>query len=106
MCRLRRDRGERLFLVRHPFVMCCGGMEAAWDRYVYLGMGRREGPNGLLLGGRAWRVTHLDWARRIAHVEATDEVGHSRWRGTGPTLGFRLCQTMNSAGRRNRESKF
>jgi ATP-dependent Lhr-like helicase len=48
----------------------------------------------LLLGGRAWRVTHLDWGRRVAHVEATDETGRSRWRGTGPTLGFALCQAM------------
>jgi ATP-dependent Lhr-like helicase len=57
-------------------------------------MSRREGLRVLLLGGRAWRVTHLDWGRRVAHVEASDETGRSRWRGTGPTLGFALCQAM------------
>jgi ATP-dependent Lhr-like helicase len=57
-------------------------------------LSRREGPRVLLLGGRAWRVTHLDWARRTAHVEATEEAGRSRWRGTGPTLGFALCQAI------------
>src|SRR5207237_9014455 len=49
---------------------------------------------GRLLGGPAWRVTHLGWSRRIAHVEATEETGRSRWRGSGPTLGFRLCQAL------------
>ena len=76
-----------LFLVRH------GRQELGFvDQTTFLS--RREGPRVLLLGGRAWRVTHLDWPRRVAHVEATEEVGRSRWRGSGPTLGFRLCQAM------------
>jgi len=57
-------------------------------------LSRRDGPRVLLLGGRAWRVTHLDWARRLAHVEAAEETGKSRWRGSGPTLGFPLCQAV------------
>jgi ATP-dependent Lhr-like helicase len=76
-----------LFVVRH------GRQELGFvDQTTFLS--RREGPRVLLLGGRAWRVTHLDWPRRVAHVEATEEVGRSRWRGSGPTLGFRLCQAM------------
>jgi ATP-dependent Lhr-like helicase len=78
-----------LFAVRH------GRLELGFvDQTSFLS--RREGPRVLLLGGRAWRVTHLDWARRVAHVEATEETGKSRWRGSGPTLGFRLCQAMKS----------
>lgn len=57
---------------------------------------RREGPRVLLLGGRAWRVTNLDWTRRVAHVEATEETGRSRWRGIGPALGFPLGQAIRS----------
>lgn len=57
---------------------------------------RREGPRVLLLGGRAWRVTHLDWPRRVAHVEPSEEAGRSRWRGTGPFVGFRLAQAVRS----------
>jgi ATP-dependent Lhr-like helicase len=76
-----------LFVVRH------GRQELGFvDQTTFLS--RREGPRVLLLGGRAWRVTHLDWPRRVAHVEATEEVGRSRWRGSGPTLGFRLCQAI------------
>jgi ATP-dependent helicase Lhr and Lhr-like helicase len=76
-----------LFVVRH------GRQELGFvDQTTFLS--RREGPRVLLLGGRAWRLTHLDWGGRIAHVEATDEPGRSRWRGAGPTLGFPLCQAM------------
>ncbi len=76
-----------LFVVRH------GQQELGFvDQTTFLS--RREGPRVLLLGGRAWRVTNLDWGRRIAHVEATDEAGRSRWRGNGPTLGFALCQAI------------
>jgi len=76
-----------LFAVRH------GRQELGFvDETTFLD--RREGPRVLLLGGRAWRVTHLDWGKRIAHVEATEETGRSRWRGTGPTLSFQLCQAM------------
>jgi ATP-dependent Lhr-like helicase len=78
-----------LFTVRH------GRQElGSVDQTTFLG--KREGPRVLLLGGRAWRVTNLDWGRRVAHVEATDEVGRSRWRGGGPTLGFRFCQAMKA----------
>jgi ATP-dependent helicase Lhr and Lhr-like helicase len=78
-----------LFMVRH------GRQELGFvDETSFLS--RREGPRVLLLGGRAWRVTHLDWGRRVAHVEATEETGRSRWRGAGPTLGFPLCQAVRS----------
>jgi len=56
--------------------------------------GREGQPRVLLLGGRSWRVTHLDWPRRIAYVERTNGDGASRWRGGGPTLSFRLCRAM------------
>jgi ATP-dependent Lhr-like helicase len=78
-----------LFVVRH------GRQELGLvDQTTFLS--RREGPRVLLLGGRAWRVTHLDWPRRVAHVEATEEAGRSRWRGTGPTMSFPLCQAVRS----------
>jgi ATP-dependent helicase Lhr and Lhr-like helicase len=78
-----------LFTVRH------GRQELGFvDETTFTG--RRDGPRVLLLGGRAWRVTHLDWGRRVANVEATGEAGRSRWRGGGPTLGFRLCQAMKA----------
>jgi len=38
-----------------------------------------EGERVLLLAGRSWRVTHIDWTRRQVFVEATDQGGTARW---------------------------
>jgi len=57
-------------------------------------LGKHEGPRALLLGGRSWKVNHIDWQRRIAYVEATDVTGRSRWKGEGRGLGFRLSQAI------------
>lgn len=57
-------------------------------------LGKQEGPRVLLLGGRPWRVTHVDWSQHVAWVEASDGRGKSSWRGEGRGLGFRLCQAM------------
>jgi ATP-dependent Lhr-like helicase len=55
---------------------------------------RQDGPVILVLAGRSWKTNHLDWKRRIAHVEPTDERGRSRWLGEGQFLGFRVCQAI------------
>ena len=57
-------------------------------------LGKHEGPRVLLLGGRSWKVNHLDWQRRMAYVELTDAKGRSRWKGEGQGLGFRLSQAI------------
>ncbi|KPM55963.1 ATP-dependent helicase [Frankia sp. R43] len=38
-----------------------------------------EGPRLLLLAGRSWRVTHIDWKRRRCFVEPADGGGRARW---------------------------
>lgn len=40
---------------------------------------RVEGPRLLLLGGRSWRVTWVDWKRRRCFVEQADGGGRARW---------------------------
>jgi ATP-dependent Lhr-like helicase len=57
-------------------------------------LGKQDGPRVLLLGGRAWLVSHIDWQRRVAYVQATDTHGRSRWKGDRPGLGFQLCQSI------------
>ncbi|WP_033825871.1 MULTISPECIES: DEAD/DEAH box helicase [unclassified Kitasatospora] len=42
-----------------------------------------DGPRVLLLGGRSWKVTWIDWTRRRCYVEASDLTGRARWFGTG-----------------------
>ncbi len=55
---------------------------------------REEGPAILVLAGRSWKTKHLDWKRRIAHVEPTDEKGRSRWLGEGQMLSHAVCQSI------------
>lgn len=57
-------------------------------------LGKQEGPRVLLLAGRSWLVNHIDWQRRIAYVEATDQKGRSRWKGEGGGLGYQLTQAI------------
>ena len=63
------------------------------DETTFLGR-RDDGPPILLLAGRAWRVTHLDWKRRRAHVEPAEDAGRSHWRGGGQLLGYDLCRAI------------
>ena len=51
----------------------------------------------LLLGGRSWRVTYIDWRRRRCFVEAADGGGRARWRSAGAGwagLGFELSRAV------------
>jgi ATP-dependent Lhr-like helicase len=54
----------------------------------------REGAAVLLLGGRPWRVTQIDWKERIAWVEPATEAGRSLWLGYGAPLSFEVCQSI------------
>ena len=55
---------------------------------------KQDGPVILVLAGRSWKTNHLDWKRRIAYVEPTEERGRSRWIGEGQFLSFRVCQAI------------
>ncbi|MGW2314504.1 DEAD/DEAH box helicase [Actinomadura luteofluorescens] len=54
---------------------------------------RVEGPRVLLLAGRSWQVTWIDWKRRRCYVEPSDRPGKARWYGTAFTgSGFALTR--------------
>ncbi|MDN4479715.1 DEAD/DEAH box helicase [Demequina muriae] len=53
-----------------------------------------DGPRIVLLAGRSWRVTHIDWKRKRCFVEASDIAGRSKWFSAGLGLGYRLCQAQ------------
>src|SRR5262249_12533801 len=76
-----------LFSVRH------GRRELGFvDELTFLG--KHDDPQVVLLAGRAWRVTYIDWQRRVAYVESAEAKGRSRWTGAVPSLTFRLCQAI------------
>ncbi|MEU4966790.1 DEAD/DEAH box helicase [Streptomyces smyrnaeus] len=47
----------------------------------------RPGPRRLLLGGRNWQVTFIDWARKRVFVEPVDSGGVAKW-STGSLAGL------------------
>ena len=49
-------------------------------------------PMVILLAGRSWRVTSIDWIRRIAHVERFDMPGRTRWMSAGQPMSAMLAK--------------
>lgn len=51
-----------------------------------------DGPRALLLAGRSWLVTSIDWQRRRCQVEPTDLQGRAKWTGRGGGVAFELAR--------------
>ncbi|MFD4368664.1 DEAD/DEAH box helicase [Rhodococcus sp. NPDC058521] len=51
-----------------------------------------EGPRVLLLGGRSWKVTHIDWNRRQVFVESTDIQGRAKWMSLPDGASFEITR--------------
>ncbi|MBG0825729.1 DEAD/DEAH box helicase [Planomonospora sp. ID91781] len=55
----------------------------------------RPGPRLLLLGGRSWRVTFIDWTRKRAFVEPASSGGVAKWTSGGVSgLSYDLARAM------------
>jgi ATP-dependent Lhr-like helicase len=48
----------------------------------------------VLLGGRSWRVTSVDFARRVATLEPSDQKGRAQWQGGGAVVSFNVAQAV------------
>ncbi|ORI21132.1 DEAD/DEAH box helicase [Rhodococcus sp. 1168] len=55
-----------------------------------------EGPRVLLLSGRSWMVTHIDWNRRICYVESTTITGRAKWGSAGEGASFEINRGMRA----------
>ncbi|RZT87170.1 ATP-dependent Lhr-like helicase [Pseudonocardia sediminis] len=54
-----------------------------------------EGPRLILLAGRSWRVSWVDWTRQRCFVEADDRGGRARWSTGGlGGAGFALTRSV------------
>lgn len=62
--------------------------------YVHESSFVKKRPIILLLAGRAWSVMDIDWTKRVAHVEPTEQEGRSRWMGDGADLSYEMCQAV------------
>ncbi|MFE2164531.1 DEAD/DEAH box helicase [Streptomyces sp. NPDC059447] len=55
----------------------------------------RPGPRRLLLGGRSWQVTFVDWGRKRVFVEPADGGGVAKWTsGSLAGLSYALTRAM------------
>jgi len=60
---------------------------------TFLGAGK-EGQSVLLLGGRSWAVTSIDWRNRRAYVAPAPAGGKSRWCGGSRSLHFEHARAI------------
>jgi ATP-dependent helicase Lhr and Lhr-like helicase len=93
----RRNFMELLavFTAAPEFVVLHGRQEVGGADPLML-MRKVAGPRVLALGGRPWRVTHIDWARRRCYVEPADVPARSLWQGALPPESFELSQAQRS----------
>lgn len=78
---------EPLFTVKH------GQVELGRVHHASFAV-RDDRPPVLLLAGRPWVVTNVDWDARVAYVRPTHDEGRSRWLGAGQPLRYELCQAI------------
>ena len=46
----------------------------------------------ILLAGKSWRITDVDWKRKTVWLEPVKEGGKARWTGSGRTLSREIAQ--------------
>nr|WP_273377603.1 DEAD/DEAH box helicase [Actinopolymorpha pittospori] len=97
--RAEEEYGRRYFLeltsafTSEPLLRVLHGRQVLGSLSTLSLLTRPErGPRLVLLGGRSWAVTHIDWRRRRVFVEPSDHRGRSRWNGGGRTLSYRLAR--------------
>ena len=56
-----------------------------------------DGVNRILLAGRSWRVTAIDWKRRLAALEPSEQRGQARWMGSSGNLDWDIAQSIRMA---------
>lgn len=91
----RRHFTELLSVVTSPplFQVRSGRIEIGFVHPLSFASSK-DVPAILALGGRGWRLLHVDWSRKIAHVEPAQEAGKSRWMGSSVPLSQALCGSV------------
>ncbi len=68
----------------------CGGAEVGYiDPTMLAG---DKAPGLILLAGKSWRITEIDWKRQTVWLEPAKEGGTVRWTGSGRTLSRDIAQ--------------
>jgi ATP-dependent helicase Lhr and Lhr-like helicase len=86
-----------VFTVAPEFTVLAGRTEIGTTDPVLL-TDEVVGPRRLLLAGRSWQVTYIDWSRRRCFVEPAEGGGRARWgggvgfAGTARTASYELAR--------------
>ena len=78
-----------LFVIRH------GSKEIGYLDPVAL-LTQDRGFATVMLAGRTWHITSIDWDRHFAWVEPAEGDGKSRWLGEGQPLSAQLCDAIRN----------
>lgn len=77
----------------------CGSTEVGYiDPTMFAG---DKPPRQLLLAGKSWRITEVEWRRQTVWLEPTREGGTARWTGSGRTLSREIAQGILRALRQS-----
>lgn len=97
--RAEKEYGRRYFLDLTSTFTSEPMLQILWGRGllgqlppIALAARPEHGPRVVLLGGRAWKVNHIDWRRRRVQVEPSRFPGRSRWNGAGRIMSHPLAQ--------------
>lgn len=63
-------------------------------------------PAIISLGGRAWRVTQIDWRKRRLEVMPEPGAARTRWIGTARAMRYELCQMICTVLREDEAYEF
>ncbi|MGP9623328.1 MULTISPECIES: DEAD/DEAH box helicase, partial [unclassified Corynebacterium] len=58
------------------------------------GFGGGQSAMVIALAGRNWKINHIDYNRKVVHVEPSTTAGMARWGSSGPSFGYAVSQGM------------
>ena len=94
----RRHFGDLVVSFSSPMLLSVmfGRTELGSVHPLALAPPRNGEPNVILLAGRNWRVTEVDWPRRRVSVAAAPEEGRARWLGGGRPASYAVCRSAEA----------
>jgi ATP-dependent helicase Lhr and Lhr-like helicase len=94
----RRHFGDLVVSFSSPMLLTVmfGRSELGSVHPLALAPPRNGEPAVILLAGRSWRVTDVDWPRRRVTVVAVPGEGRARWLGGGRPASYDLCRSAEA----------
>ncbi|MEH2482274.1 ATP-dependent Lhr-like helicase [Nitrobacteraceae bacterium AZCC 2146] len=94
----RRHFGDLVVSFSSPMLLkvMLGRAELGSVHPLALTLPRDGEANIILLAGRSWRVTDVDWPRRIVFVVGVAGEGRARWLGSARPASYTVCRSVEA----------